>query len=156
MDKKLTQSIAIWLLPVIIVGGIFFPLLGYIVFLMMLFLLILSYFKGRLWCSHLCPRGAFLDLALSRLSLKKKIPALFHRPKMRWFIFAAFMVFFIAQFIYAEKTLFSLGFVFVRMCLLTTLIAIFLGVPIHQRAWCTICPMGTLQSKIHSLNKKRV
>ena len=154
MDKKKSQSIMVWFLPLIIIGGIFFAPLGYIVFLMMIFFLTLSYFRGRFWCSHLCPRGAFLDLVLSRLSVKKRLPASFQKPKVRWSIFALFMLFFILQFIYAKKDFFSLGFVFVRMCLLTTLIAIFLGIPIHQRAWCAVCPMGTLQSKLHSLNKK--
>jgi len=145
----------IWLLPVILVGGMFYSPLGLIVFLMMLFFLILSYFKGRYWCSHLCPRGAFLDLVLSRLSLKKKIPAYFRKPIVRLSILGVFMLFFITQLIYAERTVFAVGFVFVRMCLLTTLIAIFLGLSIHQRAWCTICPMGTLQDRIHSLKRMR-
>ena len=100
MDKKLSQSIMVWLMPVIIVGGMFFAPLGYIVFLMMLFFLTHAYFKGRFWCSHLCPRGAFLDLVLSRLSLKNKIPVFFHKSIVRWSVFGVFMLFFILQFIY--------------------------------------------------------
>lgn len=145
----------VWFLPLIIIGGLFFPLLGYLVFLMMAFFLILAYFKGRFWCSHLCPRGSFLDLVLSRLSLKKKIPPSLNNPKIKWSVFVVFMVLFILQFFWAKKDIFSLGFVFVRMCLITTLIAIFLGIPVHSRAWCAICPMGTLQSKIGSLNKRK-
>ncbi|MDD5194393.1 MAG: 4Fe-4S binding protein [Candidatus Omnitrophica bacterium] len=145
----------IWLLPLILIGGLFFPLLGYLVLLMMVFFLILSYFKGRFWCSHLCPRGAFLDLVLSKLSLRKKIPKLFLSEKFKWFFFAAFMIFFIMQLLISPKTLFAIGFVFVRMCLITTIIAVFLGIPIQTRAWCSICPMGTLQGKISTLKKNR-
>lgn len=154
MNKKISQGIMIWFLPVIVIGGLFWPLLGYIVFFFMLFFLILSYFKGRYWCSHLCPRGAFLDLALDKFSLKKSVPKIFLSNKFRWEIFAIFMSFFILQFILAEKNIFSFGFVFVRMCLVTTLIAIFLGIPTKARAWCVICPMGTLQTKVHSINKR--
>lgn len=155
MNRKISQSIMVWFLPLIIIGGIFWPLLGYLVFFMMVFFIILSYFKGRYWCSHLCPRGSFLDLTLSRFSLKRKMPGLFSNKKFKWTLFAAFMAFFIFQFIVAEKNIYSIGFVFVRMCLITTLIAIVLGVSTKERAWCAVCPMGLLQAKIGSLRKKK-
>ena len=152
---KTSQLIMIWLLPLVVVGGLFVPLLGYLVLLMMITLLILAYFRGRFWCWHLCPRGAFLDLVLAKFSLKKKIPRLFTKPPVRWAIFALFMLAFTFQLITADKAWPALGFVFVRMCLVTTLIAIFIGIPINQRAWCAICPMGTLQGKINSCSRRK-
>ena len=151
MNRKILQSIMLWFLPVIVIGGLFFPLLGYIVFFMMLFFLTLSYFKGRFWCSHLCPRGAFLDLILSRFSLHNKIPKIFLKLWFKWLFFAVFMGFFISQLIISPKNPVAIGFVFVRMCIITTIIAITLGIPLRPRAWCAICPMGTLQTKISSL-----
>ncbi|MCF7908479.1 MAG: 4Fe-4S binding protein [Candidatus Omnitrophica bacterium] len=152
---KLSQLIMVWFLPLIIVGGLFFPLLGYLVLLMMIFLLSLSYFKGRFWCSHLCPRGAFLDLALSRVSRKAQLPRIFASQKFRWGVFAIFMIFFASQLFVVERNVYSLGFVFVRMCLVTTLIAIFIGIPFQARTWCAVCPMGTLQTKIRLLNRRK-
>lgn len=35
--------------------------------------------------------------------------------------------------------------VFVTLCILTTSLSILFGVAIAPRAWCTFCPMGTLQ-----------
>ncbi|MCM8781016.1 MAG: 4Fe-4S binding protein [Candidatus Omnitrophica bacterium] len=153
MFKKFSQSVMVWFLPIVIIAGMFFPLLGYLVLLMMLFFLVLAYFKARFWCSNLCPRGAFLDLFLSRFSRKRKAPLFLSHPVSKWMVFIFFMSFFILQFIMAKKDLFSLGYVFVRMCLMTTLIAIILGIPIHHRTWCVICPMGNLQSAIGSLRK---
>lgn len=138
----------LWLLPLVTIGGLFFPLLGYLVFFMMLFFLALSYFKGRFWCSHLCPRGAFLDVVLSKFSLRNKIPKVFLRAGFKWAFFIIFMGFFIFQLAVCPKTFAAIGFVFVRMCIVTTIIAIILGVPLRERAWCAICPMGTLQAKI--------
>lgn len=156
MSKKIIlQSIMLWFLPIIVIGGLFLPILGYLVFLMMLFFLTLSYFKGRFWCSHLCPRGAFLDLVLSKFSLQNKLPKIFFNNKFKWFIFVIFMAFFILQFVLSQKNLFAIGFVFVRMCLITTIIAIILGIPFKERSWCVICPMGLLQGKIGSLRKDR-
>jgi len=141
----------LWFLPIIIIGGIFSPLLGYIVFFMMLFFLTLSYFKGRFWCSHLCPRGAFLDLVLSRFSLRNKIPKVFFNTWFKWIFFTAFIVFFILQLVLSPKSPVAIGFVFVRMCIITTVIAVILGVPLNERTWCAVCPMGALQAKISLL-----
>lgn len=145
----------VWFLPLIVIGGLFLPLLGYLVLGMMIFMFILSFFKGRYWCVYLCPRGSFLDQVLSKVSLKKNIPRLFTNKIFRLTVFSLFMGFFIFRLFRVEKTPYKIGFVFVQMCLLTTLIAIILGVGTKERAWCLICPMGTLQAKIASLNKKK-
>lgn len=152
---KTSQLIMVWLLPLIVIGGLFVPQLGYLVFLMMIFFLVLSYFRRRYWCAHLCPRGSFLDLVLSRISLRRKIPRFLTGKKVRWTIFALFTAFFIYQFAASEKTIPAIGFVFVRICLITTLIALVLGVPIHQRTWCAFCPMGTIQGYIGGLKMKK-
>ena len=155
VNKRISQAVMIWFLPIIIIGGVVFPVLGYLVFLMMIFFFALAYFKGRFWCGHLCPRGAFLDIALKRLSRGKRIPRLLADKKFRWSVFAVVIAFFIFQFIVSPKDLFSIGTVFVRMCLITTLIAIVIGIPIHERAWCIVCPMGMLQEKIGSLRRHK-
>lgn len=151
-SPKTSQLIMVWLLPIIVIGGLFYPLLGYLVLGMMIVLLVLSYYRGRFWCANYCPRGSFLDLVLSRLSLRRKIPRLFLRPAFRWAFVAVFLVFFAFQIVSAEKTVAGIGFVFVRMCLITTVAAILLGVPIHQRTWCAFCPMGTLQGALGKLS----
>ncbi|MCM8783706.1 MAG: hypothetical protein NC818_02865 [Candidatus Omnitrophica bacterium] len=74
--------------------------------------------------------------------------------KVRWIIFFIFVGLFILQFIISAKNLNAVGFIFVRVCLITTILSIFLGIPIHQRTWCLICPMGNLQVKIRSFNKR--
>lgn len=145
----------IWFLPIIVIGGLFYPPLGYLVAIMMIFFTILSYFRGRYWCSNLCPRGAFLDIVLSKFSLKRKFPSLFISNTFRWTVFFLFMIFFIFQLVTAEKTFYAIGFVFVRMCILTTIISVVIGIPIHHRAWCSFCPMGTLQTKIATVGKSR-
>lgn len=154
-NKKYLQQIMIWFLPLIVFGGILWPVLGFLVFLMMIFFLILSYFKARFWCAYLCPRGAFLDMIISRVSRQKKPPMIFHRRWFRLLFFLVFIPFVIFQFGAETKDLKSFGFIFVRMCLITTFVAIILGIFIHQRSWCLFCPMGFLQENIHRLNKKR-
>ncbi|MDO9465131.1 MAG: 4Fe-4S binding protein [bacterium] len=152
---KGSQLIMIWLLPIIVIGGLFYPILGYLVIAMMTSLLLLSYFKrGRFWCWYLCPRGAFLDIVLSRFSAKKHVPKIFTKQWFRWLILIIFISFLTFRIIRTGGNLIAIGAVFVTMCLVTTIIAIVLGIPMKQRAWCTICPMGTLQEKIEKIVAK--
>jgi ferredoxin-type protein NapH len=153
---KRTQYIMIWLLPLIVIGGLFYPLLGYLVIAMMAFLLSLSVFKGRYWCSALCPRGAFLDVVISRVSINKNIPVVFTRQWFRWMLVVLFMGFMVFRIMKQGGSLIAIGTVFVSMCLLTTVISVVLGIITKHRSWCVICPMGTLQSAIHkSVNAKK-
>lgn len=144
-----------WLLPLIVIGGLFYPLMGYLVVAMMAVFLIIAFFKGRYWCWNLCPRGAFLDMAISKISRNKPVPASFTRMRFRWLVFFLFMAFLVFRIKRTGGNLIAIGAVFVSMCILTTVIAIILGVATRHRSWCAICPMGTLQDRIGKIKKKR-
>jgi len=150
---KKTQAIMVWLLPIIVIGGLFIPALGYLVVAMMAFLLTLSFFKGRYWCWNLCPRGAFLDIVLSKFSAKRPLPKIFLKQWFRWLVVIFFISFVILRIARTGGNLIAIGSVFVVMCLVTTIISIVIGIIIRHRAWCTICPMGTIQEKI---GKKKI
>ena len=152
---KKSQLIMIWLLPSIVIGGLFNPILGYLVVAMMASLLILSFFKGRYWCGNLCPRGAFLDIVLSKFSTKKPPPKLFTKQWFRWLIFVLFISFMIFRISRTGGDFIAIGLVFVTMCLITTIIATVLGILMKHRAWCTICPMGTCQEKISKISHSK-
>ncbi len=138
----------IWLLPLIVMGGLFLPLLGYLVLAMMAVLLIISFFKARYWCWYLCPRGAFLDLVISKISVNKPLPKIFAKQWFRWTVFFVFMAFLAFRIKQAGWSLVAVGVVFVSMCIITTVISVILGVLTRHRGWCAICPMGTLQDTI--------
>jgi len=151
---KTTQKIMFWFLPLIVIGGLFYPILGYIAVGMMAFLLILARIKrSRFWCANYCPRGSFLDGILSHFSLKRPIPKLFSKKWFRWFVLFSLVTFLISRIISTGGGLFEIGGVFVSMCLITTIIAIFLGVFTKERAWCVVCPMGTLQGVVGKKKK---
>ena len=150
---KKAQSIMIWFLPLIVIGGLFYPLLGYLVVGMMVFFLVLAFFKGRYWCWNLCPRGAFLDIIVSKLSLNRPLPGIFAKEWFRWSVLVMLMLFLILRIIHTGGNLLMVGAVFVGMCLLTTIISILLGMFTKHRGWCAICPMGFLQGKIGGIRK---
>jgi polyferredoxin len=149
-----SQNIMIWLLPCVLIGGLFFPLFGYLVLGMMVFFLVLSVFKSRYWCWNLCPRGAFLDIVLSRFSMNRPIPRIFTREWFRWTVFVVFLAVLISRIMRTGGNLIAIGAVFVVMCIVSTLVAVILGIQTKHRSWCMICPMGNLQEKIGNIRKR--
>ena len=143
----------VWLLPLIVIGGLFYPLLGYLVLAMMAVLLVMSLFKGRYWCWNLCPRGAFLDIVLSKIGTHRPIFKSFSKQWVRWLVFVLFMSFLAFRIVKAGGNWIAIGAVFVMMCILTTVVSIILGTATKHRSWCAICPMGTIQDKVSKMSR---
>jgi len=152
---KKAQLVMVWFLPLVVIGGFFYPMLGYFVLAAILFMLVLSIFKARFWCWNFCPRGSYLDLGLSKISRNKALPKIFTRQWFRWTLFVLIMGLFTFQLIGARGSIRVIGLVFVIMCAVSTVIATILGILTKHRAWCMICPMGLLQEKISKITASR-
>jgi polyferredoxin len=145
--KTAKQIIHQWswaLLIFYLVVGWFYPILGIAALVCMLAPVITAFFKGRMWCGSFCPRGSFNDMILSRLSRKLRLPAFLKATWFRFVFLVLLLSFFGVQIFVAWGDITTVGYVFLRMVFLTTLLAIILGVSYNQRTWCGICPMGTL------------
>ncbi|NQT23453.1 MAG: 4Fe-4S binding protein [Candidatus Omnitrophica bacterium] len=156
MKHKKIQLVMMWFLPIIVIGGLFFPVLGYLVIGMMAFFLPLAFFKGRYWCWNLCPRGSFLDIVMSRCSSGKALPVFILKGWGRIVVLslALFMSILIFSIIKKGGNFLIIGAIFVAICLGTTIVSIILALLTRHRSWCAICPMGKAQSRISKLNKK--
>ena len=130
---------------IVSIGGIFYPKLGYLLLLVFASLTIIAPFRGRWFCGNLCPRGSFVDFWIAPLSRKIRIPPQLRSMWIRAPIFVVLMGFMIFRIISTEGIVDKIGMVFVTLCILTTSIAVLLGIIIAPRTWCTFCPMGTLQ-----------
>ena len=124
--------------------GLIFPVIGAAALICMVAPVMMAFFKGRKWCGVFCPRGSFLDVVLGKMAHKGRIPSLLKQTWFRILFLGLLMGAFAVQFVLAWGDWLTIGQVFVRMILLTTLAAILLGVLYNQRAWCLICPMGTM------------
>lgn len=141
---KITPYLGIIVL-IVSIAGIFYPKLGYFLLLVFATLIIIAPFRGRWFCGNLCPRGSFVDFWLGPLSRKVKIPSLLRSMWFRVPVFVALMGFMVFRIIQTQGVVDKVGMVFVTLCILTTSVAILFGVVIAPRAWCTFCPMGTMQ-----------
>ncbi len=134
-----------WLgLPLVVIGGWFYPKLGFLLMGCIVGALGIAAFHGRQWCDWLCPRGSFYDLFLDKISGKRQIPGFFRntgtRIGMILFLFTVLGV----QIYFAWPGVDAIGKAFVIVLTVTTSIGIVLGIGIHPRTWCNVCPMGTI------------
>lgn len=116
----------------------------------------MAFFKGRFWCGNICPRGGLYDRVVSKFSGKRK-PARFFTSAF----FRAFIVIFIVSmfslsiYFTPEKTGESIGKIFYRIIVATTVVGVVLSFFFNHRTWCAFCPMGTLSSLAARVNRRR-
>lgn len=145
--------------PLIAIGGLFYPKLGLLLIPIMLTLMILGFFRGKYWCGNLCPHASLFDHLLLPISPNKEMKF----PLKSLHLKAAFFVFYMGMFIlrvlkvaklwgtleFTDK----LGFLFSVNYLIPTVVGVTLALFVNPRAWCTFCPMGTMQQLMYRLGK---
>jgi polyferredoxin len=142
------RSLIQWfLLPVVIVVigfGWKYTWLGLIVPFVMLVGIVGTFLNGRYVCGNLCPRGAFFDRLLSHISPQKNLPLILRSMLLRVVVMVLLLSFMVYRISRNPYSLTHWGRVFWFMCLLTTAVGVVLAIFIRARAWCAICPIGTL------------
>lgn len=155
--KKFIHKWSWTILIVFCIAGLFYPFIGVAALICMMAPVLVSFFKGRLWCGNFCPRGSFNDVLLSKLSRKLNKPIFLKQKWFRILFFALLMGGFAVQLFIAWGNISAVGAVFVRMIIITTILSVLLGITFNHRTWCTICPMGTMAhfiSKSKNVNKR--
>jgi ferredoxin-type protein NapH len=133
------------ILPLVMVGGLFYPLLGVSILGCMIGAIAIAPFRGRAWCD-ICPRGAFFDVVMRKFSAGRPVPAFLRGTPFRVFMVALIMTVMITQLVFAWGDWNAVGWVFLRLLLITTLVGVVLAVPLNARTWCAFCPMGSMAS----------
>ena len=153
ITKKASKRSAIqwFLLPVIfsVIGlGWRYTWLGFVVPLVMLSGIVGAFSNGRYICGNFCPRGAFFDRLVVHISPKRKIPLIFRNIFLRLVTLALLISFMVYRISRNPHSLTHWGHVFWFMCVVTTVVGVFLATIIRARTWCAFCPVGTLGNLI--------
>ena len=147
-----TRSLFQWTLGgvmlLVVTLGWRYPVLGFMVPVTMGLGFAGSFTHGRYVCGNLCARGNFLDTFFWGLGGKRPLPPMFTQPAFRWSVMTLLMTGMVWQISLKPADPMHWGFVFWLMCTLTTVVALLLGVSYNARAWCLVCPMGTLSAAI--------
>ncbi len=146
--RRIIHAIILWSVPLVIIGGIWYPYLGFIVPVVMVMGMVGGLFRGRFICGWGCPRGGFLERVMARLSLHLGIPAFLRRYDVRWPLFALLMAFMVWRLSLDPSSPEHWGKVFWLMCTITTGLGIVLAVLFAPRTWCSFCPVGTFASTV--------
>jgi polyferredoxin len=132
--------------PLVIVGGWFYPMLGYFIPICMVGGISIAFFQGRKWCDWYCPRGGFFDAVIGFVSPQKEIPSFFRKTGTRIAMLAILFAVLGVQIIRVWPDPYKIGKAFVVMLTVTTAIAVLLAVIFHPRVWCCFCPIGTISN----------
>lgn len=142
--RKRLQAYTSVSLPLVLLGGWFYPFLGFFILLCMVGAVGLASLRGRAWCDWMCPRGSFYDLFLKKFSKNVAIPAFMRTNAFRSGVLVLLAVALGTQLYFTWGDPRRMGMAFMRVLTVTTTAGIVLGAVFQQRAWCHICPMGTL------------
>jgi ferredoxin-type protein NapH len=145
-SRKKKQSVLGTLFMLLLIGGWFYPLIGYFIPLCMIFGIGMASVKGRKWCDWFCPRGSFADTYMKAISPEKVIPDWLRSRSVRIGILLFLMTMLTIQMIRLWPDPYAIGKFFIVLLTITTGIGIVLAAIWHQRGWCYICPIGTISS----------
>lgn len=147
-SKNLIGALSSAFVLAVAVVGFFIPYLGFAVAVVMLVAVIMSLIKPRSFCAKACPRGRALGFMLKPLSRGRPLPAGAVSPGSKRAL-CGFMMFCVIGNVYR---LFgspaALGTFFWGVCVLSLGAGVVVGLVYKPRAWCAVCPMGTLQETI--------
>ncbi|MFZ5774847.1 MAG: 4Fe-4S binding protein [Thermodesulfobacteriota bacterium] len=147
-NRKQIQYISAALVPVVIVGGHYWPYFGYIAIAMLALMMVLALFRGRYYCGWFCAMGSFHERLLALVSRKLSMPPVFKQAWFRWIVFVLMMSLLGTRLLLTEGEPARIGAVFVMMWTLATGLAVGVGLIWKPRSWCSICPMGTFQAML--------
>lgn len=132
------------ILILLLLGGWFYPPLGYFMIVCMVMAMGIGAIKGRHWCDWMCPRGSFLDTFLGRFSRNVKAPRVFHSLSFRLMWLGILMGMLAVNLVPLWPDLYLMGKPFVMILTVTTAVGLVVGMLYQPRAWCMFCPMGTM------------
>ncbi len=143
-----------WLLPIVMIGGWFYPYLGLLMLVCMGASVAFAGMVGRYWCGWMCPRGSFFDYIIGRFSRNVSAPAWMRSTAFRSGALVFLMALMSVQLWMAWPDPQAIGRVFILLLTVTTLVGVGLGLAYKPRSWCSFCPMGTMAGWVAKSSKK--
>lgn len=126
--------------------GWIFPLIGYFIPLCMAAGVGMAFFKGRKWCNWYCPRGSFADGYMKCISPGRRIPVWLRGLPLRIGVLTFLLAMLGFQITRLWPDFTGIGGFFMVLLTITTALGVILALAVHQRAWCYICPIGTMSN----------
>lgn len=165
--RRVLDVFALLFVLAVAAGGWFFPVAGLALALLMTTAVALSLLarfgaaRKRAFCNGVCPRGRALGFALKPFARGAPLPRSFTDLSLRRGLCGFMMFCVIGSLIRAlpglegYPALAAAGRIFWGLCVISLAGGLVLGLLFRPRAWCVVCPMGTLQDTIAGTGSSR-
>lgn len=98
--------------------------------------------RGKIHCSHYCPRGSFFGKFLTYISLNNKLPKFMDTKAFKHFLLILMIAMFSISILHADGDFNKIAFSVFRFMLASFIVGVIVGISYKPRSWCKICPMG--------------
>lgn len=98
--------------------------------------------RGKVHCSHYCPRGSFLGKFLRRVSLNKNMPKWMRSKFAKNTLLVLMITLLSISLVHSKGNFNQIAFSLFRFMGVSFIVGIMIGVIFKPRSWCTVCPMG--------------
>jgi hypothetical protein len=97
--------------------------------------------RGKIHCSHYCPRGSILQKFLNQISFKNA-PHLTIRKHGKKVLLTIMISLFSFSMYHAGPNIYRIGFALFRFMTASLALGVIMGIIFKPRSWCQVCPMG--------------
>lgn len=111
--------------------------------------------KGKIHCSHYCPRGSLLGKFLRNISLQNNLPKRLKGKTVKNILLALMMTMFSISLIHAGPNLEKIAFAVFRLMMSSLALGVIMGIIFRPRTWCQVCPMGYATGLIKKVQDKK-
>lgn len=111
--------------------------------------------KGKIHCSHYCPRGSLLGNFLKNISLQNNLPKKLKGKTVKKVLLMLMMTMFSISLIHAGPSLKRIAFAVFRLMTASLALGVVMGIIFRPRTWCQVCPMGYATGLIKKAKDKR-
>jgi len=115
--------------------------------------------RGKIHCSHYCPRGSILGKFLNNISLKNNLPKYLRTEEVKKILLGLMIIMFsISMYhaFHAPNVIKAVGFSVFRLMMSSLALGVVMGIVFKPRSWCQVCPMGYATGLIKNAKDKNI
>lgn len=98
--------------------------------------------RGKIHCSHYCPRGSLLGKFLKQISLENNLPKGMKSKTFKTILLLIMIGMFSFSMFHTWGNINKMAFAIFRFMMVSLTIGVIMGVVFRPRSWCQVCPMG--------------
>lgn len=137
---------------VLAIVNVYFGLLGLLCMTTPMFHALMG--KGKIHCSHYCPRGSIFGKFLPEISMDRKLPDFMRTKWFKNLLLGLMLTMLTIAMIHAHGEPRKIAFALFRFMSASFIVGIIMGIFFKPRSWCQVCPMAHATGLIKNIKEK--